>query len=427
MQRPFKKMPRSTEILIMVCTSAFVDSLGYGIIIPFLPQYAMSLGASDLDVGIIFATYALVQLVTTIPFGLLSDRYGRRPFMISGMLLLGIASLLFPLAQTVHLMIVCRAIQGLAASATWSSAVALVADTFPGNDKGTKLGITAGVTNMGGIAGPLLGGALSDVNFNIPFLLIASLSIFMFAYMFFRLKLPPRENKVDETSYIKMIRGALRIRNVVIIILINALTMIFWGFVEPLMPPYLSGRFSLSSTQIGIIFGAMSLIYASIQPLVGRLTDKYGQKRFIIAGMALQASIGLIIPLCSDVVSLTVCLVLIAAVGAIAWTPLTPLYVESLQDGNMEAYATVGSLFGTAYYVGYIIGPVIGTLVSSHFGFGAVFIFNSIILLALVLLSKLYIKDGKRAESETPQAMEFKISRPRSISHKKPQDLTISE
>ncbi|MBS7250791.1 MAG: MFS transporter [Candidatus Freyarchaeota archaeon] len=389
------------EILIIVCLSAFIDSLGYGIVVPFLPQYALSLGASDLDLGIIFSSYALVQLVTAVPFGLMSDRYGRRWFMISGMLLLGVASLVYPLAQNVIMISACRAVQGLAASATWSSAIALVADTFPGRDKGEKLGITTGVSGMGSIAGPMVGGALSDINFIYPFLLIATLSLASFIYMFFRLKTPRKEKLVEAPPYMETIKKALGIRNILIIIVINALTTIFWGFVEPLMPPYLSGRFSLSATQIGLIFGVASLSYAVCQPFVGRLSDRYGRKIFIVSGMALLAGVNLAIPFCGDPVSLTLVIMISASIGALAFTPLTPLAIESLQDQNIEAYATVNSLFGIAFYVGYSAGPLIGALISSYFGFESMFFFYSIILVTVLLISQAKLKEMVKKEEKT--------------------------
>jgi len=422
LQRQFKKkMSRSTEILVIVCISAFIDSLAYGIVIPFLPQYAISLGASDLDVGIIFASYALVQLVTVIPFGLLSDRYGRRPFMIMGMLLLGVASLLYPLARNVPLMILCRAVQGLAAAATWSSAIALVADVYPGKDKGAKLGIASGATNMGGIAGPLVGGVVSDVNFNLPFLIIASACIVMFIYMGFRLKVERREESVERIPYRKMIGESLRIRNVLIIIIINVLTTIFWGFIEPLMPPYLSGCFNLSSTEIGLIFGGMTFVYAIIQPVVGRLSDKYGRKKFIISGMILLAVANVIIPFSWDTVSLTIFLMLSSAVAAIAWTPLTPLVIESLQDRRVGAYATVQALVDIAFYVGYSIGPVIGTFTSSYFGFDSMFIFYSLMLVICLIFSQAYMQEIKKKKTKLkrPQIIEQEISKRRRLNHRK--------
>lgn len=148
------------EILGVAFLSLFVDSTGYGIVVPILSTYVLSLGASDFDLALIFSAFAIVQLITTIPFGLLSDRYGRRRFMIVGMILLAASFLYYPFAKSVLTLVACRAVQGLAASATWSSALALVADTYPGSDKGEKLGIANGAVGMGSVAGPVVGGIL---------------------------------------------------------------------------------------------------------------------------------------------------------------------------------------------------------------------------------------------------------------------------
>jgi MFS family permease len=313
--------------------------------------------------------------------------------MIAGMLLLGAASLVYPLARSVPLIVLCRTVQGLAASATWSSALALVADTFPGKDKGEKIGIAAGVTGVGGIAGPLVGGVLAQMNFNYPFLLSASFSLAVGGYMFFRLRETRGKTVVETLPYRQVLRKALGIRNVVILIFINVLTTIFWGFLEPFMPPYLSGRFSLSSAQIGLVFGVASLTYAAFRPLAGRLSDRYGRKNFMVGGMAALAVINLLIPFCNDPVTLTICIMANSAVGTIAWTPLTPLAIESLQEGGVEAYATANSLFDLAYYVGYSIGPVTGALISSYFGFEAMFYFYSVTLVIVVIVSQAYMQE----------------------------------
>ncbi|MEM3593479.1 MAG: MFS transporter [Candidatus Jordarchaeaceae archaeon] len=416
MRTPFKRISSSTEILLIVCISAFIDTLGYGLIVPFLPQYVISLGASELDLGLIFSSYALVQLVATVPFGLMSDRYGRKIFMVLGMLLLGLSSLLYLLARSIPLIVICRTVQGLAAAATWSSAIALVADTFPGSNKGEKIGIANGVSGVGGIAGPLVGGVLADINFNIPFLLLASLSLLTGIYMFFKLKETRSKIVVATLPYRKIIRRALGIRNIRILILINVLTMIFWGFLEPLLPPYLSGRFTLTSTQIGLVFGAAALSYAVCRPLAGRISDKHGRKTFIVGGMILLALINLSIPFCNDALTLTACVMLNSAVSTIAWAPVSPLAVESLQKEEVEAYATVNSLFNIAYYIGYSIGPVIGALISSYFGFESIFYFYTAILIIIALISQAYIqetmtKEKKEREKEKDKEKEKYIYR----------------
>jgi MFS family permease len=98
------------EILGVVFLCLFIDSIGYGIVVPILSTYVLSLGASDFDLALIFAAFAIVQLFTTVPFGLFSDRYGRKRFMMGGMLLLAASFFYYPFAKSVLTLVICRAV-----------------------------------------------------------------------------------------------------------------------------------------------------------------------------------------------------------------------------------------------------------------------------------------------------------------------------
>lgn len=163
----------------------------------------------------------------------------------------------------------------------------------------------------------------------------------------------------------------------------------------------------------------MTFAYAIIQPLVGRLSDKYGRKKFIIGGMILMALVNAIIPFSWDTVSLTFFMVLSSALAAVAWTPLTPLVIDSLQNRGIGAYATVQSLFDIAFYVGYSIGPVVGSFMSSYFGFESMFIFYSLILVICLIFSQAYMQEIKKKKARVKRPIvELEISRRRRLNHK---------
>ncbi|MEX2704243.1 MAG: hypothetical protein Q6352_003110 [Candidatus Freyrarchaeum guaymaensis] len=94
---------------------------------------------------------------------------------------------------------------------------------------------------MGSIAGPLVDGVLGDINFGVPFLAVGFVALAASVYMLVRLRLPEREGAEVSIPYRGMLRGVLKIRNVLIVVFIYIMVAIFFGFIEPLMPPYLLG------------------------------------------------------------------------------------------------------------------------------------------------------------------------------------------
>lgn len=404
MKLKIKSVTSAREILIISSVSLFVDSIGYGIVVPILPMYVISLGASDFDLALIFAMFAIVQLFTTIPFGLLSDRYGRKPFMILGLLLLAASFMYFPFAQSVPALIACRAVQGLAASATWSSALALVADTYPGGDKGEKLGIANGAVGLGSIAGPLIGGVLGDINFGVPFVVVGSVALIAFFYMIIRLRLTKKESVEVSIPYREMLSRAIKIRHILIIMFIHIMVAIFFGFIEPLMPPYLSGRFNMSTTEIGLFFGVTFLTFALFQPIVGRLSDRYGRKVFIVIGLIALCIINLLIPYASSVPLLFLILGVSGIFWSFAFTPLMPLAVDTLRSENMETFGTASGLFNLSYTMGYSVGPIMGVLITSYFGFESIFwVFSGMLVIMILVTQILIIEKGIFTKNKIPK------------------------
>jgi MFS family permease len=395
LKREVTSTTSAREILGIAFLSLFVDSTGYGIVVPILPTYVLSLGASDYDLALIFSAFAIVQLITTIPFGLLSDRYGRKRFMLAGMILLAASFLVYPFAKNVLALVACRAVQGLAASATWSSALALVADTYPGSDKGEKLGTASVAIGLGSIAGPVVGGFLGGISFGLPFFIIGSVALAAFLYMFTRLRLARKGAAEASIPYRKMLSQAIRIRNVLVVVFVNSMIAIFFGFVEPLMPPYLHGVFNMSSLEIGLIFGVAFLTFAVFQPIVGRLSDMYGRKIFILIGLLALCILTPIIPYTSSVPLLFLILGISGIFWAFAFAPLMPLAVDSLRSKNMESFGTASGLFNIAYNMGYSVGPVLGVLITSYFGFESIFwVFSGMLVVMIIVAQTLIIEKG---------------------------------
>jgi MFS transporter, DHA1 family, tetracycline resistance protein len=153
-----------------------VNLLGFGIIIPLLPFYAQSLGASPFAVGLIFATYSVCQLVANPILGALSDRHGRRPILLYSILGTAASFTLLALAGNVVLLFLARAIDGLSGG-NISTARAYVADVTEGDDRARGFGLIGAAFGIGFILGPALGGALSRFGYAAPAWAAAGLAL----------------------------------------------------------------------------------------------------------------------------------------------------------------------------------------------------------------------------------------------------------
>ena len=192
------KNPRLITIFIIV----FIDMLGFSLILPLLPYYAESYGASPAIVGLLVASYAAAQLVGAPILGRLSDRYGRRPILLFsvagtlfGFLLLGFADPIGRLLSTLiapHAPNVCilgmlflsRIVDGLTGG-NITVAQAYIADITDEQNRAKSLGLIGAAFGLGFIIGPAVGGALSQWGYSVPAFVAAVVSFLNLLAIFF--------------------------------------------------------------------------------------------------------------------------------------------------------------------------------------------------------------------------------------------------
>jgi multidrug resistance protein len=145
--------------LTVLMITAFVDMLGLIIIYPLLPFYAEDLGADAAIVGALIASFSVAQLVAAPVWGWLSDKYGRRPAILVGLLLSALAYLIFAFASSLLILFVSRIVQGLGGG-TIGVVQAYVSDVSEAKDRAKTLGWLSAVTSLGAVVGPAIGSAL---------------------------------------------------------------------------------------------------------------------------------------------------------------------------------------------------------------------------------------------------------------------------
>ena len=146
--------------LVVLMFTAFVDMIGSSMILPLVPYYATRMGATGLAVGVILASFSIGQLVSAPSWGRFSDRYGRRPAIILGLIVSVVAYLVFAYAGSLTLLLVSRFVQGIGAG-TVGVLQAYVTDAMKEDDRAKSLGWLSAATSLGVVIGPAFGSMLT--------------------------------------------------------------------------------------------------------------------------------------------------------------------------------------------------------------------------------------------------------------------------
>src|ERR1700704_2144343 len=165
-----------TRPLLIIFLTIFVNLVGFGIIIPLLPFYAQTFGASPLVVGLLFAVFSLCQLTAAPALGDLSDRYGRRPILIFSLAGTVVSFVMLALAHSLAMLFAARIVDGLSGG-NISTARAYVADVTEPKDRARAYGLIGAAFGLGFIFGPALSGVLAKVSYTAPIWAAAAMTL----------------------------------------------------------------------------------------------------------------------------------------------------------------------------------------------------------------------------------------------------------
>lgn len=345
-----------TAALLVTALAFHVDMLLYYLLVPLLPRYARDLHLNQMEVGILFGSYAVALLLATVPIAILTDRHGRRAVMLWGLAGLGITTLVFAFSTQYWLLVLARFLQGIAGSATWLPGMALLADHFPSESRGKAMGTAFAAANLGVLIGPPLSGVLSEhAGHSAPFLLGAALVALDAAGRAFLLpevepvrgpRLPFRQ--LLSNPIIRVFAGAM------------ALGSCFWALLESTLPIDLDRRLGQSPTQIGLVFAAAALAHTFTSPMMGRLSDRIGRVRVLRVGLALTV---VLLPLPVLLPSPWMVVLAMLGLGATAsfiMSPCSPAVADQVERQGSQSFASAFSILNLAYSVGLMVGPLVG-------------------------------------------------------------------
>nr|WP_281175941.1 MFS transporter [Domibacillus tundrae] len=335
----------------------FLVMVGFGIIIPVLPFYAENMGASPAELGWLMAVYSVMQLLFTPVWGRVSDRIGRKPVMMIGIIGLALSFFLMAVSSSLWMLFAARIIGGFLSAANMPTVMAYVADVTTPEDRGKGMGIIGAAIGLGFIFGPAIGGIFSKADLSVPFYIAGFSSLLTFFVVLFFLKesLPKGKRKTSNESGTS--RWLAFSGPSAILFLLQLFVSISLAGLEATFAYFAVQKAGLGTVELGYIFMIMGFAGAIVQGgLVGRLTKKRGEGFTIQLGIAISA-IGFALILLTDDFATAALFLTIFGIGNGFIRPSVSSLITKISTAGHGSATGLLSSFDS---LGRITGPPLG-------------------------------------------------------------------
>ncbi len=369
---------RRSSPLLSVFLTVVIDLLGFGIVLPLLPLYGKDLGASNLMVALLFVSFSGLQFITAPIWGRVSDRVGRRPILLIGLVgsiasyvLFGIASAQMALA----LLFASRLTAGVFGG-TISTAYAYIADVTTAEERGRGMALIGMAFGIGFTIGPAIGGLGHQLHPAAPGFIAAGFSLIAFVFCYLRLPEPERHVPAPRRTWLDLgaFRSAVGAAGVRLLLVLGFLTITCFAMMETTLGLLARNAHALEYGDVGLLFTYLGFWSALAQGMiVRRYMKKVGEVRFVHIGCVLLA-LGMVA--FSVAPSLTWLLVL-APLAVLGFAMISPslnslLSLRSSADVQGGIMGVNQSLQSLARIVGPVVGlPLLGVWLPLPFLVGA--------------------------------------------------------
>jgi MFS family permease len=381
--------------LSVLIATAGVDMLGFAMVLPILPFYALKLHASAETIGLITASYSVAQLLAAPLWGRVSDHYGRRPALLAGLLASAMAFAIFGFATSIWLLFAMRIIQG-AGGGTTGVAQAYVADTVAPQHRAQALGWLSSATAVGFMLGPVLGSLATRLGPAAPGLVAAGLCLLN---VFFAWRWLPESRAPRATGTGTARRPVWHAAWVVLkhphgavprLIWIYAAGMLGFTAMTSVLALYLDKEFAITEKSIGYVFlyvATLSLVMRSL--LLGPIVRRIGEPGAIRVGTVLLCLGLFLYPLSHSLWVLAPIMALVPIGTALLFPATTALMSHASEQEKVGETMGVAQTFAG---MARVIAPLLATSAFQRFGSPAPFyLAGAIVLLVGVLAFRLEV------------------------------------
>lgn len=354
-------MDRRMAILFL---TVFIDLLGFGLVIPILPTYAVELGASSFEVGLVMAVYALMNFIFSPFWGTVSDRYGRRPVIAFTVGITAVAFLLLAHAHSLALLFAARMLAGIG-SANIAASQAYITDITPPQGRAKALGLIGAAFGLGFIFGPPVGGFLKEYQ-GMAAVGYAAMALSMLNLLLILLFLPESLREKDGTTKleIKPVTQAVRaLRNERFrdLFLTSFIYITAFSMMQITVALLWEEHYGLSEAKVGYMFAAIGLASALVQgTMVGWLARTFGEARLMVHGSVIMGLGLLSIPYVPDAYFVPLAFVpiaMLALANGCLMPSITSLLSRNATEKEQGQVLGLNQSFGS---LARIAGPTMG-------------------------------------------------------------------
>ena len=385
--------------LVILFITLVIMMMGFGIIIPILPDLVVKFGGSGVAMGALMAIFSLMQFLFSPMWGSLSDRFGRKPILMLGVFGNAISMLALGLSTQLWMLFAARGLAGILSSATLPTAMAYISDSTDKKSRGGGMGVIGAAMGLGMILGPGAGGMLSAISLQAPFYFAAVLSLIAMAAIWFFLPETLVTEKRETTVSLQgpQIKAMWASLFGPLAFLFTAAFMISFAMTnfEGIYAYYAKDRYGYGPETIGVILTAIGVVSVIAQgALTGIATRKFGEVNVIKVSLVASVAGFLVMLLATDLTAV----ILTSSFFVLANAMLRPAVSSLISQRTTQGQGIAMGLNNAYMSLGRVIGPIwAGVVIDVNLFLP--FITGAIVMLIGFIASLVYLRGEAPAKT----------------------------
>jgi MFS family permease len=378
------------RLLPLVAAVVFVDTMLFAALTPLLPHFTHEFGLSKLAAGVLTASYAVGALLGGLPGGFAAVRIGPKRAVLTGLTLMGFASIGFALADTFPTLLAARVLQGCGSAFTWAGSFSWLLAAAPRRRRGELIGVAMGAAVVGALFGPVVGAAAALVGRTVIFTALAGLAAVLAA----RTLLTPSPS-VQQSPAGPVIRAFAHPRLASGLALLSIASLLA-GMLSVLGPLHLASA-GWSATAIGAVWLLGAALEAAASPFIGRASDRRGA--FVPVRFALFAAalLSLTLALAGRPLVYAALVLLASTAYGLLFTPAFALIAEGAERAGLAQGHAFG-VMNAVWALGAMLGPVAAGAIAGLSGDWLVYVLATAVCVATLVAVR-----GSAAAQGAPQ------------------------